>query len=216
MTTKAWRRRPFGNGCTTLAQPHVAALTAMLTAVLLVVLLTLSACGTSATAPSAGSTADQTGYVAGDGTVTVIPAAQRQLAPTIAGQTLDGRTWALADHRGRTVVLNIWASWCAPCRAEAGDLRAAHAELADAAVDFVGLNTRDSTAAAQAFIERFGIDYPNVVDADGGLQAQFAGTLPPQAIPSTLVIDPEGRVAARIIGRVSQATLTGVVSDVGS
>ena len=109
-------------------------------------------------------------------------------------------------------MLNIWASWCAPCRAEAAELRTASIELPD--VDFVGLNTRDSPAAARAFLKRFGLEYPTVVDSDGGLQAQFAGTLPPQAIPSTLVIDAEGRVAARVIGRVSAPTLSGVVEEV--
>lgn len=180
------------------------------------VLLALAGCAGHGASVSSAAPGDQTGFVAGDGTVTVVAPDQRSPAPALAGQTLDGRSWALADHRGRTVVLNVWASWCAPCRAEADDLRMAARELASVSVDFVGLNTRDSPTAARAFLTRFGIDYPTVVDADGGLQAQFADTLPPQAIPSTLVIDAQGRVAARIIGRVSTATLTGVVSDVAA
>lgn len=162
-------------------------------------------------AATSGSSGEQTGFVAGDGTVTLIPADERLPAPAIAGLTLEGQPWALADHVGRTVVLNVWASWCAPCRAEAADLANAASRLEGSGVDFVGLNTRDSPAAAQAFLTRFGIDYPTVVDSDGGLQAQFAGTLPPQAIPSTLVIDPQGRVAARVIGRATSSTITGLV-----
>jgi peroxiredoxin len=84
-------------------------------------------------------------------------------------------------------------------------------ELADQGVQFVGLDTRDSDAAARAFVDRFGIDYPNVVDTDGQLQLLFSDTLPPQAIPSTLVIDAEGRVAGRALGKVSSSSLRGMI-----
>jgi len=183
-------------------------------AVLAAMLGSLMACGTADQEPRAGASGDQTGFVAGDGSVTIIPAADRVLAPAISGRTLDGRPWSLAEHRGRVVVVNVWASWCAPCRAEAAELRTAAEERAGSGVDFVGLNTRDSAAAARAFLTRFAIEYPTVVDSDGGLQAQFAGTLPPQAIPSTLVIDEQGRVAARILGKVTEASLEAVISEV--
>ncbi|MDP1876431.1 MAG: TlpA disulfide reductase family protein, partial [Actinomycetota bacterium] len=117
----------------------------------------------------------------------------------------------LADQLGNVVVLNVWASWCAPCRAEAPTLAALDAELRPRGVRLVGLDTRDSDASARGFVERFGIAYPNVVDRDGRLQLLFAGTLPPQAIPSTVVIDREGRVAARLLGKASESSLRGVI-----
>ena len=78
-------------------------------------------------------------------------------------------------------------------------------------MQFVGLDTRDSDVPARAFVERFGIGYPNVIDQDGRLQLLFGDSLPPQAIPSTLVIDPEGRVAARALGKVSESSLRGMI-----
>lgn len=147
------------------------------------------------------------GFVAGDGSVTVLAADQRQPAPDITGETLDGTTFTLADHLGEVVVLNVWASWCAPCRAEAPILEEVWQETQSLGVQFVGLDTRDSDAAARAFVDRFGITYPNIVDRDGRLQLRFGGSLPPQAIPSTVVVDRQGRVAARALGKVSGATM---------
>lgn len=87
-------------------------------------------------------------------------------------------------------------------------------EVKDDGVQFVGLDTRDTEAAALAFLDRYGVTYPNVIDTDGRLQLLFSDTLPPQAIPSTLVVDREGRVAGRILGRVTDATLTALIDDV--
>jgi thiol-disulfide isomerase/thioredoxin len=157
-----------------------------------------------------GNVAEQ-GYVSGDGTTTILGVAERKPAPALTGTTLSGRPFSLSDEQGRVVVLNVWASWCAPCRAEASDLQAASAELAAKGVTFVGLNTRDSQAAAEAFVDRFGITYDSVVDQDGSLQLLFRDTLPPAAIPSTLVIDQQGRVAARAIGEVDRSRLLGLI-----
>ncbi|MFM8351529.1 MAG: TlpA family protein disulfide reductase [Actinomycetales bacterium] len=161
-----------------------------------------------------GSPAGQTGtgFVAGDGSVTFLDPTQRTAAPAIDGRTLQGESWSLADQRGKVVVLNVWASWCAPCRAEAPELVQAATEYVGQPVQFVGLNTRDSATTAQAFITRFDIPYPNVADSDGRLQLAFADTLPPQAIPSTVIIDQQGRVAARALGKVTAATLDGLIS----
>jgi thiol-disulfide isomerase/thioredoxin len=161
-----------------------------------------------------GSPAGQagTGFVAGDGSVTFLDPAQRTPAPAIDGRTLQGEPWSLADQRGKVVVLNVWASWCAPCRAEAPELVQAATDYVGQPVQFVGLNTRDSATTAQAFITRFDIPYPNVADSDGRIQLAFADTLPPQAIPSTVIIDQQGRVAARALGKVTAATLDGLIS----
>lgn len=171
-------------------------------------LLLTSACS------SGPDDAGSAGFVAGDGSIVVLAPEQRATAPVITGTTIDGGTFDLADYRGTVVVLNVWASWCAPCRAEAPVLEQAWQEVADHGVQFVGLATRDSPVAAQAFIDRFGITYPNVLDDAGLLQLQFRDTLPPQAIPSTVVIDAEGRVAARILGKASEASLRGVIEQV--
>ena len=181
--------------------------------------LLVAACGpqdSSAGERIGGGAADVAaqGYVSGDGTTTIVAEADRQPAPALSGTTLDGQHFDLADHLGEVVVLNVWASWCAPCRAEADDLAAVSAELADRGVVFVGIDTKDSDAAAQAFVERFGIDYPSVVDTDGSKQLLFRDNLPPSAIPSTLVIDRQGRVAARAIGEVDRSRLLGLIEPV--
>jgi thiol-disulfide isomerase/thioredoxin len=151
-----------------------------------------------------------TGFVAGDGSIVVLSEDERVAAPDLVGTTLDGDEFRLADHRGKPVVLNVWASWCAPCRAEAPDLAAVAEELGES-VQFVGLDTRDSDDTARSFVRRFGVPYPNVIDRDGRLQLLFGDSLPPQAIPSTVVIDPEGRVAARALGRVSESSLRAMI-----
>ncbi|MEX1209289.1 MAG: TlpA disulfide reductase family protein [Candidatus Nanopelagicales bacterium] len=155
-----------------------------------------------------------TAFVAGDGSIVLIAPDERQPAPDLVGPTLEGGEFRLSDHLGDVVVLNVWASWCAPCRAEAPVLEDVWREVKDDGVQFVGLDTRDTEAAALAFLDRYGVTYPNVIDTDGRLQLLFSDTLPPQAIPSTLVVDREGRVAGRILGRVTDATLTALIDDV--
>ncbi len=172
--------------------------------------LLLTACGSSASGGDGAGTA----FVAGDGSIVLIAPEERGPAPDLSGPTLEGGEFRLGDHLGEIVVLNVWASWCAPCRAEAPVLEAVWQEVQDDGVQFVGLDTRDTEEAALAFLEAYGVTYPNVIDADGRLQLLFSDTLPPQAIPSTLVVDREGRVAGRIIGRVTEATLTALIEDV--
>lgn len=166
--------------------------------------------GCSSSGGSSGSGGEQ-GFVAGDGSIVVVPPEQRVVAPDLVGTTLDGDTFRLSDHRGQVVVLNVWASWCAPCRAEAPTLAALSTQYADSGVQFVGLDTRDSDVSARAFDAKYGIDYPSVIDRDGQLQLLFSDSLPPQAIPSTLVVDADGKVAARVLGRASESTLRGVI-----
>jgi thiol-disulfide isomerase/thioredoxin len=164
----------------------------------------VSACGSS-------SGTGESGFVAGDGSLVLLAEAERQPAPLLEGDTLAGDVWRLSEHLGEVVVMNVWASWCAPCRAEAPELQEVWEEFEGRGVQFVGLDTRDSDAAALAFIETYGITYPNIIDTDGQLQLLFADTLPPQAIPSTLVIDAQGRVAARALGRVSASSLRALI-----
>jgi peroxiredoxin len=163
--------------------------------------------------PVAGSVADQ-GYVSGDGATTILSESERLAAPDLNGRTLEGAEFSLADHRGEVVVLNVWASWCAPCRAEADDLQRVWTDVRGTGVQFVGLNTRDSKAAAEAFVDRFALTYPSVVDTDGSRQLLFHETLPPAAIPSTIVIDRRGRVAGRAIGEVDRSRLLGMIEPI--
>jgi thiol-disulfide isomerase/thioredoxin len=141
----------------------------------------------------------------------VLPESQRTKAPDLVGQTLDGERFSLGDHLGEVVVMNVWASWCAPCRAEAPALASVASDLAGRGVQFVGLDTRDSDVSARAFATTFGVGYPSLIDRDGRLQLLFSDSLPPQAIPSTVVIDRQGRVAARALGRVSESSLRGMI-----
>ncbi|MGB8022681.1 MAG: TlpA disulfide reductase family protein [Candidatus Nanopelagicales bacterium] len=188
---------------------------ALVPGTLLAIGILLGGCAQSPTAGERVATdvAEQ-GYVSGDGTTTIVAQSERAAAPELTGKTLDGEDFRLADHLGSVVVLNVWASWCAPCRAEAADLEAVSDDLAGSRVQFVGLNTRDSTEPARAFVDRFGISYPNVVDTDGSRQLLFHDTLPPAAIPSTLVIDQEGRVAGRAIGQVDRSRLLGLIEPI--
>lgn len=143
--------------------------------------------------------------------VTVIPVAQRTALPALTGTTLTGEPWSLADERGHVVVFNVWASWCAPCRAEAPILAAIAERTAEAGVRFVGINIRDNTTSALAFERRFGITYPSLSDPSGALLLQIRD-LPATAIPSTMVVDAQGRQAGRIIGRVTFTQLTQLIA----
>ena len=174
-----------------------------------VVLVAVAGCSSE----SASEAAD-TSFVAGDGSIVLLDPAERAAAPDLAGTTLDGQQLSSARLAGDVLVVNVWASWCAPCRSEAPSLERLSKEFADEGVSFIGLNTRDSETSARSFVERFGITYPNVIDRDGVLQLGFRESLPPRAIPSTLVIDRSGRVAARVLGAVSESSLRGVIEAV--
>lgn len=161
-----------------------------------------------------GSSGDA-GFVSGKGVITRLAVEDRKQPGDVAGETLEGEPVSLADFEGKTVVVNIWGSWCAPCRSEAPDLVAASEELADDGVEFLGINSRDlDRAAAQAFQRRFEVPYPSIYDQKGQTLLAFRGTLSPNAIPSTVVIDDQGRVAASVIGETTRSTLVGLVEDV--
>lgn len=174
------------------------------------VTLALSGCGGTEQDDLGG---DAIGYQAGDGTVAVLPVEERAPAPELSGPLLGGGEFSTADYAGQIIVLNVWGSWCPPCRSEAPELVEAADELGERA-QFVGIDARDlDEAPADAFVRAFEVPYPNVFDPDGELLLGF-GQLPPKAIPSTLVIDADGRVAARVLGEVNKATIVGLVSDI--
>jgi thiol-disulfide isomerase/thioredoxin len=161
--------------------------------------------------------AKQTRYVEGTGVVTIVPPADRQQAPAFSGPLLGGSgEFDLAQAKGDVVVLNVWASWCPPCRSEAPALQAVSAELTDQDVQFVGVNVKDNETDARAFEQEFGLTYPSIVDTTGALLLAFRDTLPPSAIPSTLVIDRKGRLAARVLDEVTEMSLRDLVIDIAT
>ncbi|GAA4931496.1 hypothetical protein GCM10023224_09350 [Streptomonospora halophila] len=175
-------------------------------------------CAQSGTAQSSGGGGEsqEDRYVAGDGSSTAFAPGDREPAPEVSGETLGGEAVSLADYRGDVLVLNFWASWCGPCRSEVPVLNEVHAENKDAGVAFLGVNIKDDRAAAQAFEENQDVEYPSLYDQPGKVAQAFRDTVPPAAIPSTLVVDRQGRIAARVIGETSYNELSELVEPVAA
>lgn len=168
---------------------------------IILIAISLAACGNTKQVATKS-------YVAGNGTVTFIDQQDRKMGPVLTGVTLDGENLQIPN--GGIVVVNVWASWCAPCRAEAPTL-AALANKYQGTV-FVGVLTRDSEVAARAFQKRFNLPYPTLVD--DSVLLGFKDSLSANAIPSTIVIDKKGRVAARISGEITVASLSDLIEKV--
>lgn len=146
------------------------------------------------------------GYVSGDGFVTEIAVAERGEPMEFGGETVDGGQWSTEQLDGPTVV-NFWYAACPPCRVEAPVLVELHEEYGDD-VSFVGVNVRDGAAQAKSFDETFGIEYPSILDAENAdVQRAFSGQIAPNAVPTTIILDAEGRIAARISGAVSDTSI---------
>lgn len=146
-------------------------------------------------------------YIAGDGTVEVFSPESRTDPVEFEGQTVDGETFSSADEQGDVLVVNFWYAQCPPCRAEARDLEAISSAAAEG-IQFVGVNTRDEAGTARSFEEEFGVTYPSILDyQQAGVQLAFSSSIPPNAVPTTLVLDREGRVAARILGQVTEPSI---------
>ena len=144
---------------------------------------------------------------------TTYPVRDRRLAPDLSGTTLDGRRLSLQRlGPAVVVVINVWASWCGPCRSESPALAAEARVLQGLGVRFLGLDEEDRTVAAKAFAVSAGEIYPSLIDHDGAMLRRLT-LLPPQGIPSTLVLDRSGRVAARVIGTVTRAQLHRIVTS---
>ena len=171
------------------------ALVAVVVVAAAVVLVVRAGGGGKGLAPEAGT--GQVATVAAG--VSVVPEAQRRPLPAFTGQTLDDQEIDLAALRGRPLVLNFWASWCGPCRAEQEGLELASKTLAGRRVRMVGVNIRDDRGAAASYLQEFRVGYPSLFDRPALLPARL-GALGPQAPPYTLVVDAQGRVAARVFG----------------
>ena len=167
-------------------------------------------------AAQAGS-GSRAGYAAGDGSIEQLAPASRGSALAIAGVTVDGGRWSMTDQgSGKVVVVNVWGSWCPPCVAETPALQGAWAayEKAGKPVAFVGIDTMESPDTGLAFLKAKGVTYPSISDqaSQGAPTLALQGKAP--ATPTTLVLDRQGRVAARVLGPITEVTLRTLVDAV--
>lgn len=174
----------------------------------------LTACGSDQNDELAQRAAnDGTNYVAGDGSVQEFDADERGEPVEFESTLFDGTEIGPETWQGDVTVVNFWYAACAPCRAEAPDLAEIHEEYEDEGVQFYGVNTRDTQATAEAFERRFEIGYPSMEDRGGDVMFAMTDYVPPSAVPTTLVLDQEGRVSARIIGIAEPGTLRALIDS---
>lgn len=163
-----------------------------------------------------GGTSDTSGYVGtGAGDITVVPPDERKDAPVLEGDDLKGSPLTTKDWEGKTIVVNVWGPWCPPCRKEMPALQEVSEQYADKDVQFVGILNRSKSDTAQAFNEKVGVTYPSFADQGGRLELKFNDSLPTVAVPTTWIIDPDGKVAVRIaVNDLTAKTLAGLIDDV--
>ncbi|MHA7276526.1 TlpA family protein disulfide reductase [Arthrobacter sp. Hz1] len=154
---------------------------------------------------------DNKNYIAGDGSVSEFAAEDREEPISLEGTLLDGSTVSTTDLQDQVTVLNFWYAACAPCRVEAPDLEALHQEFSGRGVQFYGVNIRDEAPTATSFERNFGISYPSMLDTDGSILLGLSAQVPPQAVPTTLVLDKQGRISARILGIAEKSTLKALI-----
>ncbi|MEU6110721.1 TlpA disulfide reductase family protein [Streptomyces albidoflavus] len=180
-------------------------------ALLLAAALSLMACGSNMEAGGG----DKTGFVTDSNGISKVAKSERRTPNTLEGETLQGDHLDVAGLQGKVVVMNVWGSWCAPCRAEAPHFAKVAREVEGKGVEFVGINTRESNRrAAVKFEEDHGIAYPSIYDPSGKvvLYGFPKGSLNPQTVPSTIVLDREGRIAARALRPLSEAELHSMIA----
>jgi len=185
--------------------------------VLLVVGLVLSGCAAESDALAEQYRAG-TGqnYISGDGALTVVAPESRNEGIAFQGPLDVGGTFSSADYAGQIMVVNFWYAGCPPCRLEAPDREALHQEFLEEGVVFIGVNILDQAPTALAFADEFGVTYPSIMDTnDGSVRLAFSGQVAPNAVPTTVVLDQQGRVAARISGLLTEPdVLAALIRDV--
>jgi peroxiredoxin len=150
-------------------------------------------------------------FEAGTPSGEVIPEGDRATAPEFSGELLGGGDFDSADLAGGIAVLNFWGSWCAPCRVETPEFQEVYSEVRAEGVQFVGLNVKETDAQfAQAFVDSNGIEFPSVYDPRGEVALAFRD-YPANAVPSTIVLDSEYRVAAVYTSQIAQDDLRAVL-----
>lgn len=157
---------------------------------------------------------NEQGYISGAGVITQLPLGERGEPIKLAGEYTDGTAFDLADWRGAPAVLNLWYAACPPCRKEAPALQANYERYQENGVKFLGINVRDEAPAADAFARAFDLTFFSMLDKDGLGVTALGSVLPPQAVPSTVVLDSQGRAAARVMGAVDESTLKALIGDV--
>lgn len=169
----------------------------------------LSGCGANDDLASQYQDGVEGGFVSGDGSLQSIAVADRGETVQYSGMATDGEAREWGEYLDDVVVINFWYAGCPPCRAEANDLATVANDFADRGVRFLGVNTRDDLAQALMFEEEFSIPFPSILDKsnEAAVQRAFAGTVPLNTVPTTLILDREGRVAHRILGQISSASM---------
>jgi peroxiredoxin len=200
------RRRPSRN------RTAVALVTAG-TAVLLALTGCADGSGDGAARDGAAQDVVDQGYQSGDGTTTTWARGDRVGPLEITGTDYEGTAHDLTQWRGDVVLLNTWYAACPPCRAEAPDLAAVATEYADQGLHVLGINSRDAAGTAQAFQRQLEVPYPSLDDTGGEAIAALQGVVPVNAVPTTILLDREGRVAARVLGLVRPSTLRALVEE---
>ncbi|MFJ8694333.1 TlpA family protein disulfide reductase [Streptomyces roseolilacinus] len=186
----------------------------LLTAGALAAALALTACSGSPKGTSGGG--GNTNFVTNIGGIATIAKGERPALNKLAGETLDGGRLDVADLKGKVVVLNLWGDWCNPCRAEAPHFVKVAGELKPRGVEFVGINTRSDKLESIKFEKDFKVPYPSLYDRYGKLVLNGfpKGAVQPQAIPSTLVLDRDGKIAARALKALSEKELRSMIEPV--
>ncbi|HEU0205940.1 MAG TPA: TlpA disulfide reductase family protein [Pseudolysinimonas sp.] len=176
--------------------------------------LALAGCSSDSLATDYNSN-DATGnYVSQDGATKTIAPADRGSSVTWSGTTDRGTRVSSSDYTGKVVVLNFWYASCPPCRAEAPSLEKLNATYSPKGVVFLGVNVQDTAPTALSFEKAHGVGYPSILDADeGAVKLAFTGKISPTAVPTTLIIDAKGRVAARFSGLITSPSLVATVID---
>lgn len=156
------------------------------------------------------------GYISGDGAYTVIAEPDRAAPVEFSGLIENGDAVSSDDYLGDVLVVNFWYAGCPPCRLEAADLETLAQRFAPDGVSFLGVNIYDQAPTALSFANEFGVTYPSILDVnDGSVRLAFAGQVAPNAVPTTLVLDQQGRVAARISGLLTEpSVLRSMITDV--
>jgi peroxiredoxin len=177
--------------------------------------LTLAGCTSNDSLANSYNTSGDTGnYVSADGATKTIAAADRGAAVSWSGTTDAGDTVSSADYAGKVVVLNFWYASCPPCRLEAKDLEKLNTQYSAEGVVFLGVNVEDTAPTAQSFETSHGVTYPSILDAEqGAIRLAFHGKIQPNAVPTTLIIDGKGRVAARFSGLITSPSLVGQIIE---
>jgi thiol-disulfide isomerase/thioredoxin len=180
--------------------------------VLLAGALLLSGCATGHSAVDVNN-GGEFRFVAGTPAGSVIPISKRASAPSFSGTLLDGGRFSSTSLSGKVAVVNFWGSWCPPCRVETPDFQQVYSDDSGRGVTFLGINVKDDRQLAQAFLTSKGVTFPSLYDPRGEVALAFRD-YPANAIPSTIVLDREGRVAAVYTAAVTQENLRTVLDAV--